>query len=272
MGKIITIPQDEVMKITKRSTLVGMDYNPKTLDECTKLYRDAPQIAEIAKSAIVDGLQGKALLEAKKLICGDEWNKAGNLSGSLSKTWQIFLQSVSCSKQQASYLLDFAGYKEDGGEIETASHYREVKKRIGTDSSAIDEAYNDAGGKDLKTAKDVAKSIKSISVLKLFEQEVGTFESVMLSTMQLQDKLTECIPDVSQEEWKSFYRKVSHCIHPDKGGEEIEMMMLSSFNKMMNILFKQVKEVQKSKEYRADYAQWKEDRGYESDWIKEEEL
>ena len=28
-------------------------------------------------------------------------------------------------------LLDFAGYKERGGEIETASHYREVKKLTG---------------------------------------------------------------------------------------------------------------------------------------------
>ncbi len=32
-----------------------------------------------------------------------------------------------------------------------------------------------------------------------------------------------------------------------------------------------VEDVQQSKEYRADYSQWKEDRGYTTDWIKEED-
>ena len=72
-------------------------------------------------------LQGKSLLKAKKLICDEEWN-AVKLTVPVSKKWLLFLETVSLidkkgfAKANVSYLLDFAGYKEAGGEIETASH------------------------------------------------------------------------------------------------------------------------------------------------------
>jgi len=58
------------------------------------------------------------------LICGDEWN-AKKLSNNISKKWLSFLETidlvdkVGSQKMNVNYLLDFAGYKEDGGEIET---------------------------------------------------------------------------------------------------------------------------------------------------------
>ncbi len=89
-------------------------------------------------------LNDRVFLEvAKKLICGDEWNTKILPQASAAK-WKLFLQSISCidkngePKRNVSYLLDFAGYKEqeekliEAGEditpIETASHYREAKK------------------------------------------------------------------------------------------------------------------------------------------------
>ncbi len=73
MGAVVSISEKETKVIGKRASLVGMDYDPKTVRECEELYRNASQIAEVAKAAIKDGLQGQALLEAKKIICGDEW-------------------------------------------------------------------------------------------------------------------------------------------------------------------------------------------------------
>ncbi len=110
MGKIVNIPEKEMTRITKRSSLVGMDYNPTTKKECKQLYLDAPQIAEVTKAAVKDGLQGKALLTAKKLICGDEWD-AKRLSSSLKKKWEEFFLSLGASERNVAYLLDFAGYK-----------------------------------------------------------------------------------------------------------------------------------------------------------------
>ncbi len=69
---------------------------------------------------------GDALLKAKKLICGDEWN-AKSLSHSKSSKWKDFLNTLNLVnkngevKVNVRYLLDFAGYKEDGGKIEAVS-------------------------------------------------------------------------------------------------------------------------------------------------------
>jgi len=71
-----------------------------------------------------DGLQGNALLTAKKLLCGDEWDSK-KPTKVIGKKWSDFLSVINCQKANANYLLDFAGYKEDGGTIDTASHYRE---------------------------------------------------------------------------------------------------------------------------------------------------
>ena len=74
-------------------------------------YNKAEEVSRIAQMVIKDRMQGSALLKAKKLICGDEWN-ASRLSASYTKKWQDFCIVINCSQQQASYLLDFAGYKE----------------------------------------------------------------------------------------------------------------------------------------------------------------
>ena len=90
--------------------------------------------------------------------------------------------------------------------------------------------------------------------------------------MQLQEILVENIPEVNRTEWKSFYRKLSHCIHPDKEEDTGMQSILNDFDKMMTILFKQEKAVQERRDWNSDYEQWKEDHGYKDDFIKEEEL
>lgn len=287
MGAIVSIPEKETKVIGKRASLVGMDYNPKTVKECEELYRNAPQIAEVAKLAVKDGLQGKALLEAKKMKCEDEWDKPrGNMSDSARSKWDFFLETLNLlskrkdgrieEKTTVRELLEFAGYKERGGEIETASHYREVKKVTGSkDEKVIDKAYSDAGGKELKTAREVKEKViekcKLVYVRNLYEDEVGSFEDECLSTIQLQESLVENLPEVGRTEWKSFYRKLSHCIHPDKNDEGMQSI-LNNFDKMMTILFKQEKAVKERRDWNSDYEQWKDDRGYIDDFVREDEL
>ncbi len=287
MGTLISIQEKEVKTISKRASLVGMDYDPKTVRECEELYRNAPQIAEVAKAAIKDGLQGKALLEAKKIICGEEKYQISDKLAKKEKFWHVwktFLNSLNLYDNKLNKtstttvrLLDFAGYKERGGEIDTASHYREAKKVTGsTDEKVIDAAYKDAGGKDLETAKDVkekmTKTSKKVFVKDIYEEEVGVFNDECLSTLQLQEDLSMALPETTRTEWKAFYRKMSHCIHPDKNSEDGMQAILNDLDKVMTILFKQENNVQNRREYNSDFRQWKEDRGYESDYILEDEL
>ena len=122
-----------------------MGYDPQTIEECKTLYLDAEEISMVVQQAAKDGLQGKSLLKAKKLICGDEWNKEiKTMSNSLGEKWKSFLHELNLIDKNGiivrnvRFLLDFAGYKEAESnliqqgipveEITTASHYREVKK------------------------------------------------------------------------------------------------------------------------------------------------
>ncbi len=54
------ITKKEARVIRKRATLVGIDYKPKTVEECVELYKKAEAIAEIAGVAIENGLRDKA--------------------------------------------------------------------------------------------------------------------------------------------------------------------------------------------------------------------
>ena len=74
-------------------------------------YNKAEEVSRIAQMVIKDRMQGSALLKAKKLICGDEWNAKG-LTHETSEKWKNFLQSINCKLDNAYKLLDFAGYKE----------------------------------------------------------------------------------------------------------------------------------------------------------------
>lgn len=89
--------------------------------------------ASIARNAIKDKLQGKALLSAKKLLMTDKYYNVRRadvdddeklIIREKLKKYHAFLSLIGCSEAQSSYLLDFAGYQEKGGEIETASHLK----------------------------------------------------------------------------------------------------------------------------------------------------
>jgi len=121
MSDLITLSKED-QTIAAGISKVGVSgmnsaYDISTVALCQELYTKAPEIAQIASMAIKDGLQGKALLAAKKIICGDEWN-AKILPQTSAAKWKLFLQSISCidkngePKRNVSYLLDFAGYKE----------------------------------------------------------------------------------------------------------------------------------------------------------------
>jgi len=131
------------------------DIKLNTVNDCADLYNKAPDIAEQLK----DGLQGMALLEAKKLICGDEWD-AKKPTKAIGEKWVKFYSMLGAKKENVNKLLDFAGYREGGGKIEKASHYRETKKiTVGVEkkptAQEVDEKYDELGGEKLETAKAI---------------------------------------------------------------------------------------------------------------------
>ncbi len=269
MKNMTTIPKKEVNNIATRTALITGAYDPKTTEECAILYKQAPEIAAIAEHAVKDGLQGKALLNAKKLICDDEWN-AKRLTKPYAKKWQDFCITINCSHQQASYLLDFAGYQEKGGEIETAAHYREVKKITETnDPIIIDQAYNEAGGKELKTAKEVKTEVAATLVknpYELFYNEHPEYnkEEPVMSDIQLGNKILSNIPNMNSDTWKTLYRSMSKILHPDVGGSDEAMAMIASVNNMYKMIFKN----QEAKDFRTEknkeYAIFCAEHGYKN--------
>lgn len=289
MSNIISLKEKEVNSITKNfSADTGLTYSPralKTIDDCVEQYNKADEVSHIAQQVIKDRMQGDALLKAKKLICGDEWNlDMPQIGRSLRSKWSDFLSVIGLltiggtrdgmPKTNVKYLLDFAGYKERGGEIETASHYREVKKVASSksDEKEIDALYHESGGAELKTAREVKEAVqeKKISVYQLFTEEVGEEPRADLSSMMAGVKIQEAMPNPTESEWKDFYRTVANCIHPDKGGREEHATILTQLNTMYQIMFKHNKQVAINKAWWADYKIWKEDNGYTSEFIKEE--
>ena len=111
MGSITKMNSKEIADITRRTGVVSMGYDPQTIEECKTLYLDAEEISMVVQQAAKDGLQGKSLLKARKILLGDEWNRKQQTHENSQKLKSFFV-SINCSQQQASYLLDFAGYKE----------------------------------------------------------------------------------------------------------------------------------------------------------------
>lgn len=290
MGKMVSIPTKEVETITKSfSADTAITYSPRhlrTVEDCIDQYNKAEEVSRIAQSVIKDRMQGDALLKAKKLICGDEWDKTNTgISKPVFSQWLDFLKNLNLTyivnntvqpKVAVRNLLDFAGYKERGGEIETASHYREVKKVVGKDVEDIDRTYKEAGGEDLNTAKEVKEAVSKVSkkiwVQELFEKEAGKCPDSGKNTMALGVLALEKLPSVSEAQWKEFYRKMSRCVHPDHGGTDEDMAILASINNMITTVIAENKKTALAKEWQRDYEQWKKDHGYKDEFIDEEDL
>ena len=214
------------------------------------------------------------------MICGDEWD-APILLGNPLKNWKLFCDGLGLldkkgnPNRNVSYLLDFAGYKEKGGEIETASHYREVKKvSITKTHTEIDAIYKEAGGEELSTAKEVKESVQKqkVWVQPLFEKEVGKEPHTTFSSMAYGAELNKKMPVPTEPEWKSFYRAVASCVHTDKGGDNNHILILNQLNEMYELVFSHARELEERTKWNIDYKIWKEDNGYKDDFVKEEEL
>lgn len=308
MSELITLTKEEQQKAVSLSKVgmigAGRGFNLTTEEECADLYRKAPEIASMAKQSLQDGLQGKALLEAKKLICGNEWNKPLHKTNPKSKNWSNFLLEVKCSKQQASYLLDFAGYKEveeklikEGVEvkpIETASHFREAKKAAlanakeeGIELSSTDkhtetakaftEAVEANDGDVPKTAKEVKKVLKNFKnkvysldiYLKEFPDEV---EPQVDNIIKFSGKLAANVPEVSEKEFKSFFKAAAKCLHPDKGGKDEDMNMLLKLKDFMEIIIDRNTKLGEREKFNSKYAKWCESKGHKPhDWVEDNE-
>ncbi len=285
MSSLITLPKNEVETITKcYSADTTSTYNPrqlKTIEDCVDQYNKAEEVSHLAQSVIKDRMQGDALLKARKLICRDEWDFK-KLSRSTEKSWGVFLDTIGLKgdsgRRQANYLLDFAGYKEDGGKIETASHFREVKKVSTTKTQTeIDELYDDAGGEELTTAKEVKEGLlttpKTVYVRHLFEDEAGKCPERGANSTRLGTMMLQKTPSITAGEWKKWYHKVSLCLHPDHNKDSSDdMAILASINEMIQTVVDANKKNKEADLWEADFKMWKEDRGYKSDIIKEDEL
>ena len=256
---LVNIGKREIDDITKKTALVRGSYPIYSLEDAKSLFMRAETIGEAAKMAITDGLKGKALLYAKREICGEEWN-APKLSNAVSQKWKDFWSMLNITKSNVNYLLDFAGYKEDGGIIETASHYREVKKIAG--DMPIDEKYKELGGSKLKTAKDIREAEKKKESLsermQRFAREFPEYakEKPTVAYMGMGPELMKRLPQVTPTEWKNFYRTTAACIHPDKGGSTENMAILSTLNEMYSFIFENRENIEFNKKREKIYEEF----------------
>ncbi len=298
MGSLITLDKKEVEFVTKRFAAdATLTYSPRkltTVEECADQYRKAPEIAGIAHQAIKDGLQGSALLKAKKLICGDEWN-APKLTNNISKKWKGFLETLNLldkkgsQKMNVSYLLDFAGYKEveakliEEGEdiipIGTASHFRETKKHsehkdhldVAIEYTDAVHANNDVVPKTAEEVKEVVlKAENKVSSEAVFMDEFPQYQDIPqgVSDMKYGLDLMKLLPDPDKKAWKSFYHTVARCLHPDTGGSVDDMAILTRLNEMYSFVHNQSEIKQRKDEKMDHYKIWCKDHECEVfDWI-----
>ncbi len=244
---------------------------------------------EIGKK-IADMGQGAVLLAAKKYYCGSEWN-AKSLSDKVRPKWKTFLVQLELWREEydkpkanVNYLLDFVGYKEAGGEIETSSQYREVKKiakQIEPDlkqedlPEAIDNIYKEIGGPANTTAKAIKEAGSELLVEKS-KEDPKMVETVMISlayknafgkppehkygnAFGIDKDMVEALPTISRKEWKKIYLKLSNLLHPDKGGSADEMAVISQFNKTLEIRFVYEDTKKKRQEWTDNLRAWEKE-------------
>ena len=86
----------------------------KTVEDCAALYVRVDNVKKEFEN-LVDVYQGKALLEAKRIIwkeAGLEYGEKPSNNNPVNAKWKEFALSLNCSQPQCTKLLDFAGYKE----------------------------------------------------------------------------------------------------------------------------------------------------------------
>ena len=301
MSKLTTLPTKEIETISKQfSADTGYTYNEKllhTVDDCVEQYKKAEEVSRIAQAVIKDRMQGSALLKAKKIICGDEWNSR-KLSNIISKKWLSFCETLGQidrsgnQTRNISYLLDFAGYKEaeerlieagvDVTPIDTASHYREVKKLSELDShEAVATTYTQAveanNGEIPSTAKEVKEVVNTsknkVNSMDLFLSDFPEYIGIEPShnKLKVDDIISSKLPRPSKDKWKHFYKIVASSIHPDKGGTDDDMAILTGIKEVYDYLHQQDKQNMQMSEKTEKYREWCESKGCSMyAWIEDE--
>ncbi len=153
------------------------------------------------------------------------------------------------------------------------------KQFEGTDS--VVKEYNDYKPKKTKTKKGKDKKseekeekeeVPNVWVRDIFTEDAGECPKRGLNSMALGSSILGKLPSTDAAEWKKWYYKVSRCLHPDHGGCEADMAILTSINNMIGLVLTEEGKTDKANDWESDYEQWKKDKGYESDFIKEDEL
>ena len=227
-NRLTTVKKREIqtLKINVATHMLAYD----TMDEkqAIEAWHKVPELAQ----AFEDMAYGSILKHMKDTLGIESFGKFCQKIDEFE-----FRDNVPYPSSRVYRLLDFAGYKEEGGVIETASHYREVKKVVGRDTAKIDEVYEELDSP--KTAKDVKEQVQSVESkwLEDRKKEEILLEQFLelrpdLKVKAYEDSKTE-IAVPTKEAWKKFFGVVSHCVHPDKGGEEYLQDILNNINAYM---------------------------------------
>jgi len=111
-----------------------------------------------------------------------------------------------------------------------------------------------------------------VFVRDIFVEEVGLEPQAKYAPAEFPSEVLGNMPTCTDDEWKQFVKKVSHAIHPDKGGTEADQAILNSFREMMKVVNEQNRTITAREQWNTDYEQWKMDEGYESDFVPESQI
>lgn len=226
--ELTNIKKREIQTLKMNVATHMLAYDTMNEKEAIEAWHKVPELAQ----AFEDMAYGSILKHMKEVLPKAEWPIFLDKIGMMSDRGGRYRP-----KANVFYLMEFAGYKEEGGAIETASHYREVKKVVGKDQGKIDEAYKELDSP--KTAKDVKEQVQSRESLWLDakREEDALLEEFL--TLRPDLKVSPYIDSNAQIKipsrisWKLFFATVSHCIHPDKGGDAEMQDILNNINSYM---------------------------------------
>ena len=248
-----------------------------TVENCALLYTKIEEVKTQFKQE-ADTYQGMALLAARKLIFGDDYNKILTNHPSGNK-WTEFCYQINVSKMQSSRLLEFAGYKEietemiemnpDIKPIETASHFQAAKKSIigelgktEATPTKIAETYSKAIEQErpMETAAQVKESTQAvvedpeeIEFERQMEEErtKGRYRTQGQQELGISTSSPSRPPFAAdlgkvvyakRGDWKFLYKEMSKIAHPDKGGSAGLQHFLNDVNEIMKKAYANDKE------------------------------
>ena len=146
-----------------------------------------------------------------------------------------------------------------------------------TDVEKAYVAYHEEPIKEKKKKKDKKKKkeveeVEEVYVRDVFAEAAGDCPPRGGNSLKLGSAVLAEFPTMSEDEWKKWYRKVASILHPDKGGSEQDMTILTAINNMVNVVVEANKLNEKNSQWEDDYEQWKKDHNYNSDFVPEDEL